>query len=321
MGWARFVLGAICVGALGCAVDPSGIPAGNRDRTDGQVPSMDLGGLDGGLDLGPRPDASLDLGRDTGVPCVPIAEVCNGADDDCDGSLDEGVPVGMPCDGDTDGCADGRTACLGGSEVCQGDGAEQVGQACDGIDADVVAEGTYTCGDGVLSCPDDCVPTAEVCNRRDDDCDGAVDEDGICSDSADTCSPVLRGTSVYLFCVEHSDDGDPWNEARDECARGGYDLVRIDDEAERAFLEAHTAGSPSWWVGARTDRSDGAGRRDTSTWSWRPSGASVAASLWEGGEPSGDGSCAELVVSFGNRLNDLPCDRHRAYICEGTVAP
>ncbi|MDP6946908.1 MAG: hypothetical protein QF464_22350, partial [Myxococcota bacterium] len=50
------------------------------------------------------------------TPCdapVPVAEACNVADDDCDGSVDEGFEeVGTPCDGaDDDLCNDGAWVC------------------------------------------------------------------------------------------------------------------------------------------------------------------------------------------------------------------
>jgi hypothetical protein len=55
------------------------------------------------------------------LECVPNAlsspEICNGIDDDCDGTPDDGNPGGgQPC-----GCGgSGTTACIGGTTVCQG---------------------------------------------------------------------------------------------------------------------------------------------------------------------------------------------------------
>jgi hypothetical protein len=48
--------------------------------------SLDDGGSDAGTDAGT--DAAVDAGEDASV-CVPATEVCNGADDDCDGRTDE----------------------------------------------------------------------------------------------------------------------------------------------------------------------------------------------------------------------------------------
>ncbi len=79
-------------------------------------------------------------------------EVCNGADDDCDGRTDEGLTwrddrgpmlsVGEPC---------GRGVCSGGVVSCAG---------------------------GVAVCPGLAQATPEVCNALDDDCDGTTDEVG-----------------------------------------------------------------------------------------------------------------------------------------------
>jgi hypothetical protein len=81
---------------------------------------------------------------------IPLPERCNGADDDCDGLVDEGLALTIPCENTGDGAGVGACA---GEAVCTGDG------ALDG----------YTC-----LAP---TPELEQCNFTDDDCDGLVDED------------------------------------------------------------------------------------------------------------------------------------------------
>ncbi len=173
---------------------------------------------------------------------LPVAETCNGFDDDCDGVTDEGC-VCMP--GDTracyDGpaatsgvgaCADGTQTCIEGhwsacegathpvAEVCDGldnncDGAADEGCGC--IDGDVRAcydgaastEGVGECRAGMQrcaagtweACEGSTAPDVEACDGRDNDCDGAIDgiaracysgppetrDTGICHDGVQTC--------------------------------------------------------------------------------------------------------------------------------------
>jgi hypothetical protein len=58
-------------------------------------------------------------------------EVCNGVDDDCDGTTDEDFHLGEACDGpDSDRCTDDRMTCNGCSAR------ENTLETCDGVDND-----------------------------------------------------------------------------------------------------------------------------------------------------------------------------------------
>ncbi|MFM9056211.1 MAG: MopE-related protein, partial [Bacteroidota bacterium] len=88
------------------------------------------------------------------------AEVCNGIDDDCDGDLDDNDPsvTGQTtwyADADADGYGDNS---LSSVSCAQPSGYVSTGGDCDDADAAVNPGAT------------------EVCNDKDDDCDGSVDE-------------------------------------------------------------------------------------------------------------------------------------------------
>jgi hypothetical protein len=148
-------------------------------------------------------------GDGLGVECinenpVGILEVCDGKDNDCDGSLDEGFPdKGQACDGtDSDLCKKGTYTCTGdglGVECvnenpqniqeicdyvdnnCNGVTDElfpTLGHACDGNDSDQCKNGTFTCkpgGTAVECVNEDPTGLVEVCDNKDNDCNGVVD--------------------------------------------------------------------------------------------------------------------------------------------------
>ncbi|MBI5537560.1 MAG: hypothetical protein HY898_32860 [Deltaproteobacteria bacterium] len=134
----------------------------------------------------------------------PKTETCNGLDDDCNGTPDDGMPgAGQPCTvtGQLPNtpCATGLTNCLGGQNGCT-QTVFPASEVCDGKDNDcngtlddpnlvegkpcqtglpgICAPGKTLCNAGTPSCNPDIAPgsTVEVCNAKDDDCNGQVDD-------------------------------------------------------------------------------------------------------------------------------------------------
>ncbi len=141
------------------------------------------------------------------IVCVEdgMPDLCDGNDNDCDGEVDEGPDGGDPvapgacATGQPGICAVGERACVDGEIVCLPNFTPEE-EVCDGRDNDcngIIDDGLQNaCG----RCGD--VPVEE-CNGEDDDCDGEVDEgDGICPENQVCFDGACRRPCSGNECVE-----------------------------------------------------------------------------------------------------------------------
>jgi hypothetical protein len=155
----------------------------------------------------------------------PSPEVCDGRDNDCNGAVDENLV--QSCGSDVGECKQGTQVCTGGAWG-----------ACEG---------------GVL-------PTPEVCDGRDNDCDGAVDDHEVCE--------LDEAVEAHLYDVGPSSDVDGDGRA-DACAHSDAGLV-CDLSMGHAFgaaLVAPASDGAEWaarsvFTTLRMGDVDGDGRAD-----------------------------------------------------------
>jgi RHS repeat-associated protein len=158
-----------------------------------------------------------DAGCDA-TPAAPAPERCDALDNDCDGTADDGFALGAVCQRGVGQCAEAGTLICGGNglatcsvpggfgheEVCNGldddcdgvaDNDVPVGRPCETGRPGPCNPGHVLCEDAAPACVSDVLPSAEVCDGIDNDCNGAVDNGfgqttcgvGACRHSVNNC--------------------------------------------------------------------------------------------------------------------------------------
>lgn len=145
---------------------------------------------------------------------LPSDEECDGKDNDCDWAVDEEYPEHQqPCGTDEGECKAGSYLCQKGGLLCIDEVGPQA-EECDGKDNDCNGEtdddvpgggdqcgsdigecsfGESACLDGEWGCQGGNPAQVEVCDGKDNDCDGAVDV------------PLCDGGPVVLLLFEGED--------------------------------------------------------------------------------------------------------------------
>ena len=256
---------------------PDAAPSDSGERTDGPSPDAPVGPCapgevqDCGRNVG-LCRAGLQTCTDAAEwgPCEgsvePRDEICNGADDDCNGEIDDGFGVGAECDG-VGACGAGTVECRSpvatrcstepggrddeaGVERCNG-----ADDDCDGVTDEGLGVGedcVGRCGPGARECDADArlvcstdpggsasEPAPEVCNERDDDCDGTVDEGfglGDACEGAGICGAGLFECDLELGRICSTEPGGSADEAGEEACNGS------DDDCDGAVDEGFEVG-------------------------------------------------------------------------------
>ncbi|MCB9617128.1 MAG: SUMF1/EgtB/PvdO family nonheme iron enzyme, partial [Sandaracinus sp.] len=252
--------------------------------------TVDAGPVDGGQDAGrdaQRPDTGAEDAGGDALPdgCLTV-ELCNELDDDCDGNVDEGIDTTS----DVANCGGCGMDCAPAHAFGQ-----CMASTCSIATCDVGWLDLN--GDLEDGCEYRCLPTAEddsLCDLRDNDCDGTVDEDVAFTTDPSNCGSCGRSCRFRHVDNPRCEASVCTYEAGD-CEEGWYDINGVaTDGCEYSCTPADPAVET---CNARDDDCDG---------------------TIDEGDPGGGGSCGVDTGACSVGTNRCV---EGSVICMGAVTP